>query len=113
MFSIPRTLVARGRNYSWTTGFTVPIEVRVIAQVDHLHVDILASLRLLQNPLRRLVREAGRPGGTDDESDLGFHHIDLMCRISVVSSKLIVGAWSPGLPGAVSPPKVTPSPAPR
>ena len=26
--SCPR-LVARGRNYTWTTGFTVPIEVRV------------------------------------------------------------------------------------
>jgi hypothetical protein len=28
-FSIPRALVARGSNYTWTTGFTVPIEVRV------------------------------------------------------------------------------------
>jgi hypothetical protein len=27
-FSI-RALVARGRNYTWTTGFTVSIEVRV------------------------------------------------------------------------------------
>jgi len=28
-FSIPRSVVARGRNYTWTTPFTVLIEVRV------------------------------------------------------------------------------------
>ena len=28
-FSVPRALVARGRNYTWTTAFGVPIEVRV------------------------------------------------------------------------------------
>jgi len=29
VFSIPRFSRCAGRNYAWTTGFTVPIEVRV------------------------------------------------------------------------------------
>ena len=28
-FSIPPSVVARGRNHTWTTGITVPLEVRV------------------------------------------------------------------------------------
>ena len=48
---------------------------RVVAQVDQLGIDIAAGLHVLEDPLGRLLAEAGRAGGRDDDGNLEFGHL--------------------------------------
>ena len=68
-----RHLVFRGRPER--RGGLVEEGHRIVAQVDHLDIEIAACFCYAGDPFRRLVGETGGAGRADDHADLGFGHL--------------------------------------